>query len=59
MSAGFPPKICTLSVEKLNSVNRLKCQILDVGCGKGYVGEILKGMGFFRLTGMDISNSLM
>ena len=59
MSAGFPPKICSLFVEKLNSQNRLKCQILDVGCGKGYVGELLKQMGFFRLSGMDVSNSLM
>jgi len=59
MSAGFPPKICTLFIEKLNSLNRLKCQILDVGCGKGHAGELLKSMGFFRLTGMDVSNSLL
>jgi len=59
MSAGFPPKICSLFVEKLNSQNRLKCQILDVGCGKGFVGELLKQMGFFRLSGIDVSNSLL
>ena len=42
MSAGFPPKICSLFVDKLYSGNRLKCQILDVGCGKGFAGELLK-----------------
>ena len=59
MSAGFPPKICSLFVEKLFAGNRLKCQILDVGCGKGFVGELLKGMGFFRLSGIDCSKSLL
>jgi len=59
MSAGFPPKICSLFVEKLNSGNRLKTQILDVGCGKGFAGELLKQMGFFRLTGIDCSKSLL
>ena len=59
MAAGFPPKICTLFVQKLCSQNRLKCQILDVGCGKGYVGELLKADGFFRLSGIDCSKSLL
>lgn len=59
MSAGFPPKICTLFVQKLCTINRLKCQILDVGCGKGNVGELLKQDGFFRLSGLDCSKSLL
>ena len=46
-------------VDKLNTTTKLKCQILDVGCGKGYAGDILKQLGFFRLTGIDMSNSLL
>ena len=34
-------------------------RILDVGCGKGYVGEYLKADGFFRITGMDCSKNLL
>jgi len=59
MSAGFPPKICTLFVDKLNTEAKLKCHILDIGCGKGYAGEILKKMGYFRISGLDVSNALL
>ena len=60
MSAGFPPKICSLFVDKLfEEEAKFKCHILDVGCGKGYTGELLKSLGFFRLTGLDCSNALL
>lgn len=59
LNAGFPPKICTQFIQKLNTYNRLKCQIFDVGCGKGPVGEILKADGFFRLSAVDCSKSLL
>ena len=46
-------------VSKLCTLNRYKCQILDVGCGKGFVGEYLKNDGFFRISGMDCSKNLL
>jgi len=58
-SSGFPPKICTLILKELIKSNKLKCQILDIGCGKGYVGEYLKSDGFLHITGLDCSRSLL
>jgi len=58
-SSGFPPKICTLILKELIKSNKLKCQILDIGCGKGYVGEYLKADGFLHITGLDCSRSLL
>ena len=46
-------------MSKLCTLNRHKCQILDVGCGKGFVGEYLKLDGFFRISGMDCSKNLL
>lgn len=58
-AAGFPPKICTLMLKELSDVHKLKCQVLDIGCGKGYVGEYLKKDGFLHITGMDCSKNLL
>jgi len=58
-SSGFPPKICTLILKELITTNKLKTQILDLGCGKGYVGEYLKQDGFLHITGLDCSRSLL
>jgi 2-polyprenyl-3-methyl-5-hydroxy-6-metoxy-1,4-benzoquinol methylase len=58
-SSGFPPKICTLILKELITTNKLKCKILDLGCGKGYVGEYLKADGFLHITGLDCSRSLI
>jgi len=35
--------------------SRLQCQILDVGCGKGFAGEYLKAEGFLHISGNDCS----
>jgi len=61
VSSGFPPKICTLILKEISSpsLNKLKCQVLDVGCGKGEVGEYLKQDGFLHISGMDCSKSLL
>merc|ERR1711981_353518 len=59
VSAGFPPKICTLLLEELCQENKLKTKVLDVGCGKGFVGEYLKKDGFLHITGMDCSKNLL
>lgn len=37
----------------------LKSKILDLGCGKGYVGEYLKQDGFSHITGVDCSKNLL
>lgn len=58
-SSGFPPKICTLILKELITTNKLKTQILDLGCGKGHVGEYLKQDGFLHITGIDCSRSLL
>jgi len=36
-SSGFPPKICTLILKEIAGpdLNKLRCRVLDVGCGKG------------------------
>jgi|TARA_B110000305_G_scaffold229177_1_gene279868 2-polyprenyl-3-methyl-5-hydroxy-6-metoxy-1,4-benzoquinol methylase len=33
--------------------------VLDIGCGKGEVGQILRGMGFKDIVGIDCSKSLL
>lgn len=60
ISSGFPPKICQLLIKNLtNPINRLKTEILDVGCGKGFVGQYLKEDGFQQIHGMELSKSLL
>jgi len=60
-SSGFPPKICALILKELSAgkANELKSKILDIGCGKGYVGEYLKQDGFANITGLDCSKNLL
>ena len=58
-SAGFPPKICTLLMKELSDISKLKCQVLDVGCGKGHVGEYLKNDGYLHITDLDCSKSVL
>ena len=60
INAGFPPKICHLLINNLTSKeNRRKTYILDVGCGKGYVGQYLNVDGFRQIHGMELSKSLL
>lgn len=59
VSSGFPPKIVSLLLEEFCDQNKLKCKILDIGCGKGFVGEYLKNQGFLHITGMDCSKGLL
>ena len=35
VSSGYPPKVCTLLLKELIKANKLKTQILDIGCGRG------------------------
>lgn len=58
-ASGFPPKICTLILKEISNINKLRCKVLDVGCGKGHVGEYLKNDGFLHITGMDCSKNLL
>ena len=60
-SSGFPPKICTLMLKELSKckTNQLKKKILDIGCGKGYVGEYLRQDGFCNINGIDCSKNLL
>lgn len=60
VEAGFPPKICANIINKLNTTEQKhKVNILDMGCGKGFLGKYLKDEGFLKTTGMDCSNSLI
>jgi 2-polyprenyl-3-methyl-5-hydroxy-6-metoxy-1,4-benzoquinol methylase len=59
ISAGFPPKICSNMVTNLCSGNRMKSQILEMGCGKGFVAGYLKEEGFHNVSGIDCSNNLI
>ena len=59
---GFPPKICALLLEEMfmiYNMKRQKVRILDIGCGKGYLGEYLKEAGFLQMTGIDNSKTLL
>merc|ERR1711907_817261 len=60
-SSGFPPKISTLMLKELSKCkhNQLKMNILDIGCGKGFIGEYLKLDGFCNITGIDCSKNLL
>ena len=42
-------------MEQLGDGNKYKTEILDVGCGNGYVGLYLKQLGFIRIYGSDCS----
>jgi len=46
-------------LKELSDIGKLKCQVMDVGCGKGYVGEYLKKDGFLHISGMDCSRNLL
>lgn len=46
-------------MNELITSNKLKCKILDLGCGKGYVGQYLRESGFLHITGVDCSRSLL
>lgn len=59
VSSGFPPKVCTLILKELIKENKLRTRILDLGCGKGHVGEYLREDGFLHITGMDCSKNLL
>lgn len=59
VKAGFPPKICAQLVGSLCSSNRLQAQVLDIGCGKGFVGKFLREQGFKTINGIDCSKSLL
>lgn len=59
ISAGFPPKICSDMITKLCNMNRMKCKVLEMGCGKGFVAGYLKAEGFHNVSGVDCSNNLI
>lgn len=40
-------------------MNRMKCKVLEMGCGKGFVAGYLKGEGFHNVSGVDCSNNLL
>ena len=39
--------------------NKLHTRILDVGCGKGYLGNFLKADGFMQVQGMDRDKAVL
>ena len=59
VEAGFPPMICASLVSQLCPENRVKKQILDIGCGKGFVGQYLKEQGFMNIQGIDCSKNFL
>lgn len=59
VAAGFPPKICAQMVNDLFTGSKVKVEILDIGCGKGNVGQYLKDVGFMSIYGIDCSNNLL
>ena len=42
-----------------NYETRKSCEIIDIGCGTGLVGEELKGLGFSNLSGLDVSSKMI
>lgn len=46
-------------MNEISGINKLKCKVLDVGCGKGHVGEYLKQDGFLHVKGIDCSKTLL
>ena len=59
ISAGFPPKICADMICNLCTANRMRCKVLEMGCGKGYLAGYLKAEGFHNVSGVDCSNNLL
>ena len=37
----------------------MKCKVLEMGCGKGFVAGYLKAEGFHNVSGVDCSNNLL
>ena len=37
----------------------MKCKVLEMGCGKGFVAGYLKAEGFHNVSGVDCSNNLI
>jgi len=46
-------------VAKLNAIDKDLVQILDVGCGQGFVGQYLQQDGFSYIDGMDKNQSML
>jgi len=46
-------------VSQLCNTNKLTTKILDIGCGKGYVGEYLRNDGYQYIIGMDYSKKML
>ena len=46
---------------KAFSTNELRksCNIIDIGCGTGLVGESLKSSGFLNISGLDVSSKMI
>lgn len=42
VKAGYPPKIIAQLVGSLCGTEVVKQQVLDIGCGKGEVGKVLR-----------------
>ena len=38
---------------------RKSCNIIDIGCGTGLVGEELKSSGFLNIWGLDVSSKMI
>ena len=38
---------------------RKSCNIIDIGCGTGLVGESLKSSGFLNISGLDVSSKMI
>jgi 2-polyprenyl-3-methyl-5-hydroxy-6-metoxy-1,4-benzoquinol methylase len=37
----------------------MRCKVLEMGCGKGYLAGYLKAEGFHNVNGVDCSNNLI
>ena len=46
-------------VNDLFTGSKLKVDVLDIGCGKGNVGQYLRDVGFKRIYGIDSSRNLL
>ena len=42
-----------------NYEKRKSCNIIDIGCGTGLVGEELKSSGFLNIWGLDVSSKMI
>ena len=43
----------------LKHETRKDCEIIDIGCGTGLVGEELKSSGFLNIWGLDVSSKMI